>query len=627
MERRLAAILAADVVGYSRLMGEDEAGTLSALNAHRKELIEPKVRQYNGRIVKLMGDGALMEFPSAVDAVAFAVEAQCAMAERNEGIPATRQIVYRIGINVGDIIIEDDDIFGDGVNIAARLEALAEPGGICVARNVLNQVKGKLDLTFKLLGKRKVKNIAQPVTAHRVLLDDKADKLRTEVQTAASARSGWQAYAAAALVLLLVAAGGIIWWQPWQPSEEPTRVETTAEAQLPDKPSIAVLPFANLSNDKEHEYFSDGISEDLITDLSKISGLIVVARNSTFSYKGQAVDIRKIAVDLGVQYVVEGSVRRVGGRVRITAQLIDAKTGYHVWAERYDRELKDIFELQDDVREKIVSALAVKLTPSQTELLSHWNRIGVEAYDLFLRGIEQEGFFTKQANLRSREYFKSVKEMEPGFAEAQSRLASAYDIAAIMGWSDDPKEDLHRAALIAQKAVSLDDSVPYAHWALARIYTHLYRHKEAIASLEKAISLAPNYADAYAYLALVYNYAGEAAKGLDATDKALKLNPKAPYWYYYARGLSLYLLEQYEKAITVLLRSVEANQNVIWARQYLIAAYGHIGDVEEAQWQIDELSAQGYEVTISSLGKLSSIRDERYLARYLEDLRAAGVPN
>ena len=333
MERRLAAILAADVVGYSRLMGDDEAGTLAALKAYREELIDPTIADHSGRLVKLMGDGALVEFASAVDAVVCAVALQEAMAARNIEAPEQRRIVLRIGINIGDLIVEGDDLYGDGVNIAARLEGLAEPGGICVSGKVYEEVKNKVAFGFEDLGEQRVKNIAEPVQVFRVSAGGPAVRPKS--------RSGRrrQAILAAAVLLIAVLAGLAIWQRPWETREEPVAIERMA-FPLPDKPSIAVLPFDNLSEDQAQGYFADGMTEDLITDLSKISGLFVIARNSSFSYKGRQAKVREIAEDLGVRYVLEGSVRRAGDQVRINAQLIDATTGGHLWAERYDGSLE-----------------------------------------------------------------------------------------------------------------------------------------------------------------------------------------------------------------------------------------------------------------------------------------------
>jgi adenylate cyclase len=631
MERRLAAILAADVVGYSRLIGEDEAGTLAAIKAHRKELFEPKVRQYRGRIVKLMGDGALMEFPSAVDAVTFAIEVQCAMAERNRDVPKNLQILYRIGINVGDIIIEDDDIFGDGVNIAARIEGLAEPGGICIARNVLNQVKGKLDLTFKALGRRKVKNITQPVTVYRLVLDDKAEQLVTGIQETASARSGWRPYAAALLVLLLFAAG-IVWWQPWasgmKPAPEETESAEKASLPLPDKPSIAVLPFTNMSDDKEQEYFSDGMTEDLITDLSRISGLAVISRTSTFAYKGQATDVRTIGKELGARYVVEGSVRKLGDRVRINAQLIDSHSGNHVWADRFDRSLADLFSLQDEVRGKIVQALKVKLSAQEEERLSHRLTESTQAYDLYLRGLQQESFFTREANLESRRLFEQAIELDPEFAAAYASLAQAYSLAQENGWTDKREEFVNKALALAKKAVELDAELPRAHWALGRIYTRapFRNHDLAIKELKRVIELDPNYADGYAFLANTLLYVGKAAQALGVMEQAMRINPRFPFWYLHILGQSQYLLTRYEAAAENFRKAIERNPTVSWPRRWLLATYGQLGMKDDAEWEISELEGLGQPVTLTSAREISPFADHTYLKHYLEGLHKAGVP-
>ena len=371
VQRRLAAILAADVVGYSRLMGENEASTFEALKAHRKELIDPKIVANNGRIVKLMGDGVLAEFGSVVDAVRCAVDIQREMPNRNADVPNDRRIQFRVGINLGDVIIDGEDIYGDGVNVAARLEGLADPGAVFISHTVFSHVIGKVELGFEDLGQHKVKNITEPLHVYRVLTGpDNAGRL---IGRAMPSSTLWKRPAIAAGIVVLVAvAAGAIWLRPWAPAVE---LATVAEMAfpLPDKPSIAVLPFANMSDDPGQEYFAQGMTDDLITDLSKVSGLFVISRNSTFTYKDTAVKIRQVAEELGVRFVLEGSVRREGDEVRINVQLIDALTGGHVWAERYDRNLRDIFALQDEVVDKVVSALSVELEagragPSAPEL-------------------------------------------------------------------------------------------------------------------------------------------------------------------------------------------------------------------------------------------------------------------
>jgi adenylate cyclase len=616
-------------VGYSRLIGEDEAGTLSVIRAHREELLEPKVGQYHGRVVKLMGDGALMEFPSAVEAVACAVEVQCTMAERNAGIPENRQIVYRMGINVGDIVIEDDDILGDGVNIAARLEGLAEPGGICVARNVFNQVGGKLDLTFELVGRRKVKNISQPVTIHRVVLDEKAAALVTPVVREGTRPQQHQTWrlAAALAIILLAGAGGLLWWSPWKAGTDPVPEEREVVAPA-TRPAIAVLPFVNMSGDKEQEYFSDGMTEDLITDLSKISALTVIARSSAFAYKGKSPEIGEIATELGVSHVVEGSVRKADGRVRITSQLIDAASGTHLWAERYDRDVKDIFALQDEVRGKIVAELRVTLTPTEQRQLARHETENAEAYDLYLQGLRQESFFTKDGNRESRRLFEQAITLDPNFAVAYAHLAQAYSLAKENRWLLDREETARKALELAEKAVELDSESPQAHWALARIITRppIRDPERALVALRRTVELDPNYADGHAFLANVLNYVGRAEESLGVIATAIRINPHHPFWYVYLKGQSLFLLGRYEEAIPNFEIAIERNPTVAWPHRFLLASYGHLGRLDDAEWEISELESLGQPSTIKWVKTNSPIVYPEYLNRYLDGLRKAGVP-
>ncbi|MEE8549938.1 MAG: adenylate/guanylate cyclase domain-containing protein [Gemmatimonadota bacterium] len=627
-ERRLTTILAADVVGYSRLMGEDETGTLASLKVHRRKLFEPKTAEHHGRVVKLMGDGTLMEFGSVVDAVNFAVDVQRAIALRNADVTEDRRIVYRIGINIGDIIVEDEDIYGDGVNIAARLEELAQPGGICVARNVYNQVRDKLDLGFEDLGEVKVKNIARPIQVFRVVLDDKAVALVTPIVQAPVdvVRSRWPAISAG-LAVTFLAIVAVVWWQPWAPPIETTSLETMAPP-LSGKPSIAVLPFTNISDDPEQEYFADGMTEDLITDLAKISGLLVIARNSTFAYKGQSTDVREVAQQLGVRYVVEGSVRKAGGRIRINAQLIDAETGTHLWAERYDREATDVFSLQDEVRERIVAALRVTLTPAEEDRLARQLTHNAEAYDYYIRGLRQESFFTKEGNLESRRLFERALELDPTFATAMGKLATAHTLAAETGWSSTPEKSQETARLLAENAVALDGDLPQAHWAVARVYSRkrLFDGDRALASLRKAIALDPNYADGHALLATVLVFVGRAEEALGHIETAMRLNPHFPFWYYYSLGTSQFMLTRYDVAVESFEKAIERNSAWRDSHLHLVAAYGHLGMIDEAEWEMEELRMLGFEPTISNWKSRIQIEDPAYLARYFDGLRKAGVP-
>jgi TolB-like protein/class 3 adenylate cyclase len=530
LQRRLAAILAADVVGYSRLIGEDEAGTLAALKVHRQELIDPKAAQYNGRTIKLMGDGALMEFPSVVEAVAFAVEVQLAMSARNADLSEDRQIHYRIGINIGDIVVEDDDIFGDGVNVAARLEALAEPGGICVRRNVRNQVRDKLDLDYEDRGEIEVKNIARPIRVFSVVLDDKAKALATPVMAAPSVtgRHRWLAIAAV-LVLGLVAAGGLAWWQPWAPEFTPTGAEAMA-LPLPDKPSIAVLPFANLSGDAEQDYFVDGFTNAIITNLSKFPEFFVIASNSVFTYKGKPVRISDVGRELGVSYVLEGSFQRGADKVSVHAQLIEAANESHIWAQRYDVAPEEIFDIQNDLSQVIASTLAASVINLETSKVLTKDVTTLAAYELFLRASKyKDGKAEVEENVRLLE---RAIELDPDFHEAYSELAWRYLNLWQFRLADDPDAALKRARESARKAVSLDQNDYRSHWALGQIALVADQdHDFALAEYEKAIALNPNQADVIAMMSIVMSFSGRAEEGVEWLAKAKRLNPHHPVWY------------------------------------------------------------------------------------------------
>ncbi len=423
MERRLAAILAADVVGYSRLMEADEEATARTLSTYR-EIIDGLVASHHGRVFGSAGDSVIAEFASPIEAVRCAVEIQRELEAHDVDLPEDRRMRLRIGVNLGDVMVEGDNLLGDGVNIAARLETLADPGGISLARSVFDQVKKQLDLGYEYLGEHEVKNIAEPVPVYRVLTaPGAAGKVIGEIK---QATQSWKRVAVAAvLVVLIGVAGAVMWLRPWAPDVEPASVERMA-FPLPDKPSIAVLPFANMSDDPSQDYFADGMTEDLITDLSKISGLFVIARNSTFTYKGKTVTIRQVAEELGVRYVLEGSVRRAGDQVRINAQLIDATTGGHVWAERYDSSLTDVFALQDKVTQNIVTALAVNLTAGERERQARKETDSPDAYDAFLRGWAHYRLFTPEDLGKSVPYFEQAIQLDPNYGRAHAALAAVY---------------------------------------------------------------------------------------------------------------------------------------------------------------------------------------------------------
>jgi adenylate cyclase len=585
-QRRLAAILAADVVGYSRLMGEDEAGTLTRLKELRATLVDPVVAEHRGRIVKLMGDGALVEFASVVDAVQCAVEIQCAMAERNAEVPEDRRIEFRVGINLGDVIVEGEDIYGDGVNVAARLEGLAEPGGVCVAGTVFDHVKGKLDLPFDDMGSQTVKNIAAPVRAYRW-------------------RSG-PVTAAISVVPEMTA-------------------KTSRDPYLPNKPSIAVLPFDNMSGDPEQEYFADGLAEDIITTLSKLSNLFVISRNSTFAYKGKATDVRKIAEDLGVGSVLEGSVRKAGDRVRITGQLIDAKTGNHLWAEKYDRQLADIFDLQDEITREIVTALSVRLTEGDQIQLRRRQTNSVEAWESYCRGQSYLRRFNKPDNEQAKQTLNQVITTDPKFASAWSHLAWAHYMDARGGWAPSD-EAFERATEYAKKSLSIDDRLPDAYAMLGAIALHRRNYAEAASLGEKAIELGPSIADNMVILGMTMNYSGHVNEGLELVERAMRLSPHYPDWYLGIVGVSYFQLGRYEDAIAADEARLERNPDNIFSDFRLAAIYQKLGREEKAKTHAAQALKKNPSLSLSQIEISEPYQDPEILQDYLELLRRAGVP-
>jgi TolB-like protein/class 3 adenylate cyclase len=626
LERRLAAILAADVVGYSRLMGEDEAGTLAALKAHRGALIDPKIAEHNGRIVKLMGDGALVEFASVVDAVQCAVEIQRSMAARNEDVPHAQRIDFRIGINLGDVIVEGDDIYGDGVNVAARLEGLAEPGGICISDIVHQSVKAKLDFVFEDLGAQTVKNIAEPVRAFRVALDGKATAPATPgpVTPKTPARRPW-IQIAAGFALSLLAVAGLLWWQPWAPDVEPASLDRMA-FPLPDKPSIAVLPFANLSDDPSQEYFADGMTEDLITDLSKISGLFVIARNSSFTYKGQQVKVRQVAEELGVRYVLEGSVRRVGDQVRINTQLIDATTGGHVWAERYDRKLDNILAVQDAIMEKVVQALELHLTEMDRNRRGKEPRTGsLEAYDLVLQARKLMTRFDRKAATDARGLLERAIELDPEYAEAHS-LLGLYYFDAWRLWGKSRDKNLARALELGKTSVELSPFDPAPHVLLALV--HQFRREFDAASREAdvALSLGPNDAITLGNLGSMLRWAHRGEEALDVLQQAVRLDPFHPPNYLEWLADAHWLVGDSVQCVEVAERGVALDPNFVGLHVNLAQCYADLGRDEEARGATAEILRTNPRFTLKAYAAYVPYTDDRDLQRSVDLLRKAGLP-
>jgi adenylate cyclase len=579
MERKLTAILAADVAGYSRLMAEDEESTLATLRAWRS-VVDGLVGSHGGRVFGGAGDSFIAEFPSVVSAACCAVRIQQELGNRNRSFPENRRMHFRIGVNLGEVIVVANDLFGDGVNIAARLSDLAEPGSVCISGSVHDQIEGKSNLTCEPLGEQTVKNLPKPLRTYRLQI-------------------------------------------------HPTRERDLGEAAAPkppDKPSIVVLPFANLSGDPEQSYFSDGITEDLITDLSKVSGLFVIARNSAFAYKGKAVMVNEVIRELGVRYVLEGSVRKAGNRVRITAQLTDGITGRLPWAERYDRDLTDIFAVQDEVTREIVAALQINLTRSESSRLERRSTNNLEAYEYYVRGRQQAWRHGKEANERARALLQRALELDPNFASGHAALAYTHQLDYVNRWHEPPELSLELLYELAQKAVALDDDDPDAHFTLGLACLWLRQLDRAIAEAQRALALDPNFANGNALLAMVLHYSGRSQDAFEPLAKGMRLDPHYTDMFLHILGQVHFGLEQYEDAVAALKRRIIRNPNTDASRVLLAAACGHLERVEEARSHWEAAVRVNPTYSLEHRRQILPYKDPRDFERIIEGLRKAGLP-
>jgi adenylate cyclase len=581
MERKLTAILCADVHGYSRLMGEDEEATIRNLSAHRRT-IDRLIEQHHGRFVNSAGDSVLAEFASAVNAVECAVEIQTALKTENADVPPGRRMEFRIGVNLGDVVVESGEIYGDGVNVAARLESLAEPGSIYISASIHEQIGNKLALGYEDLGEQRVKNIAKPVRVFRVLPNGTAPMLRERRRIP---RSYWRG-GVLSLAGLAIALTTFILVQ--HVSLRPPRTHASIPPPpspalaLPDKPSIAVLPFTNMSGDHEQEYFSDGITDDLITDLSRLPGLFVIARNSTFTYKGKPAPLQEVSKELGVKYVLEGSVSKAADRVRITARLADATSGAELWAERYDRPLRDIFALQDEIVRRIVTTLNLQLALSQQGFLIPRSTDNLEAYDDLLRGMEAFVSLTKNGNVKARQMFEKAIALDPKYALAYADLGWNCWFGWAFGFNSDPN-GLQRALQLEQQAVALDDSLATAHSALARINLSIGQYDHAVSEAQRGIALDPNSGDAYFWLADTLNFQAKPAAALEAVETAMRLDPLNSDTYLYEQGWAYSLLRRWKDAIPALKRDLVRYPDMFMAHSFLGSDYSFLGDEDGAR--------------------------------------------
>jgi TolB-like protein/class 3 adenylate cyclase/Tfp pilus assembly protein PilF len=633
-QRCLAAIFAADVVGYSRLMERDEAGTFERLRAHRKDLFEPEIEKNHGRIFKLMGDGLLAEFGSVLDAVECAVALQRSMADRNVTVEQDKRIEVRIGINLGEVIIEGEDRYGEGVNIAARLQQLADSGGICVSDKVCKEVENKLAFRFEPMGEQRVKNIAQPVRAYRVRLDTKDAAKRVHISRLQFGKWRWPA---AAVLAVSIVAGVSIWIVSG-------RAPPAAGPTLPDKPSIAVLPFANMSEDPKQDYFAEGITDDLITDLSKVSGLFVIARNSTAKYKGTSVSVAEASKDLGVRYVLEGTVQRAGEQVRINARLIDSVSGGDIWADRFDGSLADVFALQDKVTRNIADALAVKLTPAQELTIGQKETTVAAAYDSYLKGWSH--FLRESPNELEKAipYFEEAVKLDPNYGRPYAALALAYrpnTWTTFQEFRTGPVESPRRQLLQLLDAGQEYEKV-YAYLKEAKKHPNSLAYQAsglfhfdnrdflaAYEDLKQAIALDPSDSWSYADMASVLSYGGRPEEAMPYITTAMRIDPTYPPQYAFILGFAQFGMDQFEAAAKSFENAISRNSNYVEAYLLLVATYGHLGRKKEAESAIADLNRSfGQDLTIRNAATYYSpkFKESKDVDRILAGLRLAGMP-
>ncbi|MBX4864591.1 adenylate cyclase [Rhizobium sophorae] len=625
MERRLAAILIADAVGYSRLSQIDEEGTRARFQVDQNDVFEPVIERHHGRLVKTMGDGLLVEFQSVVDALRCAVEIQQLKATQSAAALPEHRLEFRIGINLGDIIVEGEDIQGDGVNIADRIQALAEPGGIAISGTTYDQVKSKIPVGFASLGEQRLKSITEPIRVYRILLDPTAAGKTIKTRRRLPRR---RLVAGIAATVVLALAGAALWWQPWMAAKPPGPGERFAYP-LPDKPSVAVLPFINVSGDTDHDHLADGLTDDLITELSKVSGLFVIARHSVFAIRDSVGKIQDVAAELGVQYVLEGTLQRAGPRLRINVKLIDAVTGLSIWAERYDRQYADLFAVQDDVIGKIISALSVKLSARERDQLAQIPTENLEAYDYYLRA-EQEGFILRDVDTyrRTLSFYQKAIDLDPGFANAHAGIARV----AVDVWRND--YNYLWSAAVARKiaydaagqALKLDPNNARAHTVLALLQWVDGRETEARNSANMAVAMEPNDAESAANLALILVHTGSSGQAITEIEKALRLDPSPASSFQLLAGIVFYTAGDDQRAISLIEPTLDSLPKVEPAREYLAAAYADQGNETKAAAETAKLLELFPESNLTYYGYLYDYWRDGDLQRHLAGLRKAGIP-
>jgi adenylate cyclase len=621
-KRKLTAILSADVAGYSRLMGDDEEATVRILTTYR-EVLTSLIQQHNGKVLDSTGDNLLAEFVSVVDAVQCAVSVQKEIQSRNAALSENRRMQFRIGINLGDVIEEEDRIYGDGVNIAARLEGLAEPGGICISKTAFDHIESKLPYGYEYIGDQTVKNIPKPVGAYRVQMEPRVTVPEPdEAKPARPERRRTYFIGAAALAVIVILAG--VWYFNSRPSFEPASMEKMA-FPLPDKPSIAVLPFENLSDDSAKDMIVDGITTNIITLLSKVPTLFVISSRSTFAYKGKPVKVQQVAEALGVQYVLEGSVQKSGDQLRMTAQLVDALEGHHLWTERYDREFKDVFAIQDEIALSVVSALQLLLSEGEKVRVVRGGTKSVEAWELWLQAGVEARRYSKESMAKARELVQQALTIDPDYVRAWRRLCFTLIIDARFGFSDSREESLRAAEEAIARALSLDDTDSRVYSQLGGIHLWKGEHDKAIAMGRKAISLNPNAAGNVASLAITMFFSGEPEEALELTRRAMRLNPNYPMWYLFSMEEAYRLTGRYDEAIETIKEEIRRLDH-FFGRTRLALTYAQAGRDEEARAEIARVLKAKPDMTLKIWANAQFYKDPSQLERDLADLRRVGLP-
>ena len=619
-KRKLAAILSADVAGYSRLMGDDEAATVRTLTDYR-EVFRDHIARHHGRVVDMPGDNLMAEFASPVEAVEAAAEIQRDLARRNRQLAEHRRMDFRIGINLGDVLEKDGALFGDGVNVAARLEGLAAPGGICISETVHQHLEGKLDLDIEDIGEQQVKNIPRPVRAYRVSLEPGASP-----SAPTPARPGLRPALIAAAAAVVLAVAGVVIWQATQPPAPPSVETTEAEdpaLALPSGPSIAVLPFVNMSGDADQDYFADGLTDTLITDLSKLSNLFVIARNSVFTYKGKSVDVRQIGRELGVRYILEGSVQRSGDRLRLNVQLVDTESAGHVWAERYDRPFDDVFAVQDEIADAIVTELNVALLAGEDARIRRSTTANSKAYDYFLRGLAKDFELTEPTNTEARKWYRMALELDPDFAAATVGLGWTYYHDAV-SYGNDPDKSSDLTREMGHRAIEQNPKYSGGYSLLSFYYwIREGDFERARGYAEQAVKLTPNSATSVMLYGALLTWTGEPKRGLDLALKGFRLDPHPEGWYYLVLGNAYFVMGDYQKAIEALETLVGLGIDLIFGHLHLTAAYVEVGRLDDAKTQAQEVLRINPDFKVDEYGGFTE--DMELLKAIQTRLREAGL--